>query len=278
MRIALSTAASRVGPVADTSTCCVVTPPKSGLVRNGLGVCATAWLDAVDVRTHLGHAERRICRALHVTRSSVRYVPQPRSDEAPLTQAVIMLASQYGRYGYRRVHALAQAQGWFVSRSRVERIWKREGLKGPIKQPKRGRLWLADGSCIRLRPEYPHHVWSWDFVMERTHDGRVLKILVLIDEHTRQCLSLHVARQIRSNDVIDVLADARTRCTGPSTLGQRPGDGGKTCVAGWQPQAPRRCTSNRVVPGRTVTVNRSMGSSAMNCSTAKSSIRYEKLR
>jgi putative transposase len=160
------------------------------------------------VRTHLGHAERRICRALHVTRSSVRYVPQPRHDEAPLTQAVIALAGQYGRYGYRRVHALAQAQGWSVSRSRVERIWKREGLKVPIKQAKRGRLWLADGNCIRLRPEYPHHVWSWDFVMERTHDGRVLKILVLIDEHTRQCLALHVARQIRSNDVIDVLADA----------------------------------------------------------------------
>lgn len=160
------------------------------------------------VREHLGHAERRICRALPVTRSSVRYVPQPRSDEAPLTQAVIALASQYGRYGYRRVHALVTTQGWGVSRSRVERIWKREGLKVPTKQPKRGRLWLADGSCLRLWPEYPHHVWSWDFVMERTPDGRVLKILVLIDEHTRQCLALHVARQIRSNDVFDVLADA----------------------------------------------------------------------
>lgn len=159
------------------------------------------------VRKHHGHSERRICRALHITRSSVRYVPQPRDDEAALTQSVIRLASQYGRYGYRRIHALVMAEGWQVSRSRVERIWKREGLKVPKKQPRRGRLWLADGSCLRLRPQYPNHVWSWDFVMEHTHDGRVLKILVLIDEFTRRCLALHVARQIRSNDVIDLLAD-----------------------------------------------------------------------
>jgi transcriptional regulator with XRE-family HTH domain len=96
------------------------------------------------VREHLGHAERRVCRALHITRSSIRYIPQPRSDEAPLTQAVIALASQYGRFGYRRVHALVMAQGWSVSRSRVERIWKREGLKVPIKQPKRGQEGFAD--------------------------------------------------------------------------------------------------------------------------------------
>lgn len=155
---------------------------------------------------------------MHVTRSSVRYVPQPRSDEASLTKAVIEVAGQFGRYGYRRVHALLMAKGWSLSRSRVERIWKREGLKVPAKQPKRGRLWLADGSCLRLRPEYPHHVWSWDFVMERTHDGRVLKILVLIDEYTRTCLALHVARQIRSNDVIDVLADVMVEHGVPAYL------------------------------------------------------------
>jgi putative transposase len=137
----------------------------------------------------------------------VRYAPQPRHDEAPLTAAIIELAGQYGRYGYRRVHALLERHGWRACRSRVERIWKREGLKVPKKQPKRGRLWLADGSCLRLRPEYTHHVWSWDFVMDRTHDGRVLKILVIIDEHSRTCLALHVARQVRSSDVIDVLTD-----------------------------------------------------------------------
>ena len=170
------------------------------------------------VQSSLGHAERRICRALHLSRSSVPYAAQPRADEALLTRAIIELASQYGRYGYRRIHALLQAQGWELSRSRVERIWKREGLKVPVKQPKRGRLWLTDGSCLRLRPEYGNHVWSWDFVMDRTHDGRVLKILVLIDEYSRRCLALHVARQIRSNDVIDILAEAMVTYGVPAYL------------------------------------------------------------
>ncbi len=117
------------------------------------------------------------------------------------------LASQYGRYGYRRVHALLQAKGWQVSHGRVMRIWRREGLKVPHKQPKRSRLWLNDGSCMRLRPERPNHVWSWDFVFDRTDDGRPIKLMVVIDEYTRQCLAIHVARRIRSKNAIDVFAD-----------------------------------------------------------------------
>ncbi len=159
------------------------------------------------VRACLPRSERRICRALAVHRSSLRYVPQPREDEAPLTQAVLRLASQYGRYGYRRVTALLNTEGWSVSRSRIERIWKREGLKVPQKQLRRRRLWLADGSCIRLRPAWANHVWSWDFVMDRTHDGRPIKILVIIDEHTRRCLALYAARRIRSHEVLEVFAD-----------------------------------------------------------------------
>ena len=159
------------------------------------------------VRACLPRSERRICRALSVHRSSLRYIPQPREDEAPLTQAVLRLASQYGRYGYRRVTALLNTEGWSVSRSRIERIWKREGLKVPQKQPRRRRLWLADGSCIRLRPEYKNHVWSWDFVMDRTYDGRPIKILVIIDEFSRRCLALYAARRIRSHEVLEVFAD-----------------------------------------------------------------------
>src|SRR5262249_1816928 len=79
---------------------------------------------------------------------------------------------QYGRYGYRKVAALLRQAGWTINDKRVERIWQREGLKVPHKQPKRGRLWLVDGSCIRLRPEHRNHVWSYDFVEDRTHDGR----------------------------------------------------------------------------------------------------------
>ena len=120
------------------------------------------------MRSQHRYSERRICRALGISRSSLRYVPEPRSDEGPLRAAIIGLAAQYGRYGYRQVTGLLWAEGWDISRSRVERIWKQEGLRVPQKQPKRGRLWLADGSCIRLRPQRRNHVWSWDFVMDRT--------------------------------------------------------------------------------------------------------------
>jgi transposase InsO family protein len=140
----------------------------------------------------------------------LRYVPQPRDDETPLRQAIIRLAAQYGRYGYRQITGLLWQEGWDVSRSRVERIWKLEGLRVPPKQPKqpkRGRLWLADGSCVRLRPERRNHVWSWDFVMDRTDDGRPIKILTLIDEYTKEALAIVPARRIRSNDVIDIFAD-----------------------------------------------------------------------
>jgi transposase InsO family protein len=119
----------------------------------------------------------------------------------------VRLAAQYGRYGYRRVTALLWQEGWTISQSRVERIWKQEGLKVPQKQPKRGRLWLNDGSCVRLRPLHKNHVWSWDFVMDRTDDGRVIKILTLIDEYTKEALAVYPARRIRANDVIDLFAD-----------------------------------------------------------------------
>ena len=160
-----------------------------------------------QVRTGLGHSERRICKALGIRRSSVRYVSQPREDESALTAALTRLASQYGRYGYRRIHALLRAEGWQVSHSRVWRIWRLEGLKVPHKQPKRSRLWLNDGSCIRLSPQHRNHVWSWDFVFDRTQDGRVLKLMVVIDEYTRRCLAIHVARRIRSKEALQVFAD-----------------------------------------------------------------------
>jgi putative transposase len=116
-----------------------------------------------------------------------------------------MLATRYGRYGYRRITALLNERGWKVNRKRVERIWRREGLKVPQKQPKRGRLWLNDGSCIRLRPEHKDHVWSYDFVTARTADGRAFRTLIIIDEYTRECLAILVGRRLTSEDVIDQL-------------------------------------------------------------------------
>jgi putative transposase len=118
---------------------------------------------------------------------------------------IIELATQYGRYGYRRITAMLKQEGWMVNHKRVERIWRQEGLKVPEKQPKRKRLWLNDGSCIRLRPEYKDHVWSYDFVMARTSDGRPFRMLNIIDEYTRECLAILVRRCITSQEVIDRL-------------------------------------------------------------------------
>ena len=128
-------------------------------------------------------------------------------DEAALTAATIALAVQYGRYGYRRITAMLRRDGWTVNVKRVERIWRREGLKVPARQPKRARLWLNDGSCLRLRPEHPDHVWSYDFVEHRTHNGRKYRMLNVIDEFTRECLAIRVARKLKALDVIDVLSD-----------------------------------------------------------------------
>ncbi len=124
----------------------------------------------------------------------------PRNEER-LTEDIIELARHYGRYGYRMVTGLLNTSGWHVNHKRVERIWQREGLKVPPKQAKKGRLWLNDGSCVRLRPERPGHVWSYDFVQDRTHDGRVYRTLNIIDEFTKEALMIRVARKLNSTDV-----------------------------------------------------------------------------
>jgi len=140
-------------------------------------------------------------------RTTQRREPSPSSDEKQLTKDIVVLATKYGRYGYRRITALLNnnEHGWRVNHKRVERIWRKEGLKVPKKQPKRGRLWLNDGSCIRLRPGHKDHVWSYDFMVERTTDGRAFRVLNIIDEFTRESLSGKVNRKISSQDVIDEL-------------------------------------------------------------------------
>jgi putative transposase len=159
------------------------------------------------VVAELGVSERRACRVLGQHRSTQRKVPQTPDDEAALTADIIELARQYGRYGYRRITKMLRTAGWSVNKKRVERLWRREGLKVPTKQPKRGRLWLNDGSCIRLRAERPNHVWSYDFVADRTHDGKAYRMLCIIDEFTREALDIRVARRLNSTDVIAALCD-----------------------------------------------------------------------
>ena len=140
-------------------------------------------------------------------RSTQRLHPLISGEESRLVADIISLATKYGRYGYRRITAMLNNSdnGWQVNHKRVERIWRQEGLKVPKKQPKRGRLWLNDGSCIRLRPEHKEHVWSYDFVTARTADGRAFKMLTIIDEYTRECLAILVERRLTSVGVIDKL-------------------------------------------------------------------------
>ena len=141
-------------------------------------------------------------------RSTQRRVPRGPDDEERLTADIVELARRHGRLGYRKIaEMLRSTAGWIVNDKRVERIWRREGLKVPAKQSKQGRIWLADGSCIRLRAERPNHVWSYDFVEDRTHNGRKYRMLNLIDEFTHECLAIRVDRKLKSADVIDVLSD-----------------------------------------------------------------------
>ena len=140
-------------------------------------------------------------------RATQRYSLGISGEEVNLVARITELATQYGRYGYRRITALLKREGFKVNHKKVERIWRREGLKVPQKQPKRGHLWLNDGSCIRLRPLFKDHVWSYDFMMARTSDGRPFRILSILDEYTRECLAILVERHITSQDVIDQLYD-----------------------------------------------------------------------
>lgn len=126
----------------------------------------------MHVHDTLKVSERRACKVLGQYRSTQSHRHRIYDEEEQLTNRIIELAATYRRYGYRLITGLLQNEGWKVNHKRVERIWRREGLKVPKKQPKRERIWLTDGSCIRLRPEYKNHVWSYDFVTSRTHDGR----------------------------------------------------------------------------------------------------------
>ena len=159
------------------------------------------------MREVLGVSERRACRTLGQHRSTQRKIPCGLPDEERLTEDIIALTRDYGRYGYRMIAGMLNNSGWHVNHKRVERIWRREGLKVPHKQKKRGRLWMNDGSCVRLRAKRPNHVWSYDFVHDRTHDGRAYRTLNIIDEYTREALMIRVDRKLNSTDVVDALTD-----------------------------------------------------------------------
>ncbi|MBU3603390.1 IS3 family transposase [Polynucleobacter sp. AP-Kaivos-20-H2] len=154
-------------------------------------------------------SERSACSLVGLSRAAYRYMPLPRDDEGPLRAEVIRMASTYGRYGYRFIAGMMRNSGWGqATTAKVARIWREEGLKIPQKQPPRGRLWLSDGSCMRLRATAPNHVWSYDFVFIRDAYGGKIRMLTMIDEFSRRCLTIHCARRIGSVQVIEQLANA----------------------------------------------------------------------
>jgi transposase InsO family protein len=155
-------------------------------------------------------------------------VPPQRDDEDRLRARLIVLAHAYGRYGYRRITALLQPEGGRANHKRVARRWRQEGLTGPQKQPQRARLWLADGSCIRRRAEYPNPVWSYDCVRDRTQDGRPLKRLTVVEAYTRECLAMAVRRRLTSREVQEVLSEWFLHRGGPTHIRS---DNGPECIA-----------------------------------------------
>jgi transposase InsO family protein len=159
------------------------------------------------VRNRFQVSERKACWVIGQLRTTQRYEKVIDHEGERVRDRILELVKEYGRYGYKTITSMLQLEGFAVGRDRVHRIWQEEGLQVPQKQPKRARLWLADGSCIRLRPTHRNHVWSYDFVSEQTHDGRKFRILNIIDEFTKECLASFVARRIRSQDVILILAD-----------------------------------------------------------------------
>ena len=192
-------------------------------------------------------------RALGQPRSTQRREPKIAEDEDELVARMTQLASEYGRYGYLRITALLRREGWQVNHKRIERLWRREGLKVPAKQPKRRRLWLHDGSCIRLRPAYRDHVWSYDFVQSRTHNGRAFRMLTLMDEYSRECLAIEVERKLNSSSVLEKLGELFVeREEHPSIFDPTTGASlrPRLSESGWLEWVSGRFTSNRAAPPR----------------------------
>jgi len=158
-------------------------------------------------KTTLEVSERQACRALSVNRNTIRSAGDKKEKDAEIRKKIVALAERYGRVGYRMITSMLRNDGEIVNHKKVERIWREEGLKLPQKQPQKRRLWLADSSCVRLKAERQNHVWSYDFVEEKTVDGRRARILNIIDEYTRECLASIPRRSWKDGAVIEVLAN-----------------------------------------------------------------------
>jgi putative transposase len=154
-----------------------------------------------------GVSQRRACRVLGQPRSTQRQVAKTNQEEERLVRRMLELVRQHPRYGYRRIWALLRREGWRVNRKRIHRLWRQQGLKVPRRQRKKRRLGSSANSCVRRPAKYKNHVWAWDFLHDRTTDGRPLKWFTLVDEYTRECLALEVGRGMTAQAVRAVLAE-----------------------------------------------------------------------
>ncbi len=150
-------------------------------------------------------SERRACRVIDQPRSSQRHASEKATKDAALSRRMVALSRKNPRYGYRRVWALLRREGWEVNKKRVQRLWREADLKVPARQHKRRRVGSSHNGCTKRRAEYVDHVWSYDFAMDSTEDGRRLKLMPVVDEYSRECLSIDVERSITSEEVVDTL-------------------------------------------------------------------------
>ena len=159
----------------------------------------------IYVRQKLDTSERRTCKTIGLARSTQRYGAAAKNDDDNLRLAMIRLAKQYGRYGYRKIAQLLRLEGWVVNHKKIERLWREEGLQLPHRHKKRKRLYHKDSSVIRLRPQYPRHIWSVDFVHDKLSNGRSYKMLTVIDEYTREALCVAAKQRMGHAEVLDAL-------------------------------------------------------------------------
>jgi putative transposase len=163
-------------------------------------------------------SERRACRVVDQPRSSQRHVCAKASKDTTMVQRIVTLSHENPRYGYRRVWALLRREGWAVNKKRIQRLWRKAGLRVPAKERKRQRIGNSENSSSRRRAEYPGHVWSYDFAMDSTEDGRRLKTMPVVDEYSRECLALEMERSITSEEVVATLSRLFTERGAPSFI------------------------------------------------------------
>lgn len=175
-------------------------------------------LIVTELCEHFSVSQRRVSRGLDLARSSLRYAPVIRDEQAALARRIEELAGLHPWYGYRRIWALLNREGWSVNKKAVRRIWRQSGLKspGPRAKPKRRRFHGQDQNACHLRPSRgKDDVWTWDFIFDRTNDGRSLKWLSLVDEFTRECLALEPRRSMTAEDIRAILAEIAAARGGP---------------------------------------------------------------